>query len=111
MVKKDCLNHLYLIIYLIIPILRFTNEVLDEFIKDLYKTEFFSNIKIDVQDKILVVNLEEFPIINEITFSGNDLLENNQLLEIVSIKPRDVLNIENLNIAVERIRAGISKNW
>ena len=91
------------------PNTRFTNDVLDEFIKDLYKTEFFSNIKLDVQDKILVINLEEFPIINEITFSGNDLLENNQLLEIVSIKPRDVLNIENLNIAVERIRVEYQK--
>jgi outer membrane protein insertion porin family len=58
------------------PNTRFTNEVLDEFIKNLYKTEFFSNIKIDIQDKILVVNLEEFPIINQITFSGNDLIEN-----------------------------------
>jgi len=91
------------------PNTRFTNELLDEFIKNLYKTEFFSNIKLDVQDKILVINLEEFPIINEITFSGNDLLENNQLLEIVSIKPRDVLNIENLNIAVERIRVEYQK--
>src|SRR5210317_121744 len=91
------------------PNTRFTNEVLDEFIKDLYKTEFFSNIKLDVQDKILVINLEEFPIINEITFSGNDLIDNTQLLEIVSIKPRDVLNIENLNIAVERIRVEYQK--
>ena len=93
------------------PNTRFTNEVLDEFIKNLYKTEFFSNIKLDIQDKILVVNLEEFPIINQITFSGNDLIENNQLLEIVSIKPRDVLNIENLNIAVERIRQEYQKLW
>jgi len=86
------------------PNTRFTNEVLDDFIKNLYKTEFFSNIKIDIKDKILVVNLEEFPIINQITFSGNDLLENKELSEIVSIKSRDVLNLENLNIAVERIR-------
>jgi len=91
------------------PNTRFTNEVLDEFIKNLYKTEFFSEIKLDIQDKILVVNLEEFPIINQITFSGNDLIENNQLLEIVSIKPRDVLNIENLNIALERIRVEYQK--
>jgi len=91
------------------PNTRFTNEVLDEFIKNLYKTEFFSNIKLDVQDKVLVINLEEFPIINQITFSGNDLLENKQLSEIVSIKSRDVLNLENLNIAVERIRQEYQK--
>jgi outer membrane protein insertion porin family len=91
------------------PNTRFTNKVLDEFIKNLYKTEFFSNIKLDVQDKILVINLEEFPIINQITFSGNDLIENKQLLEIVNINPRDVLNIENLNIAVERIRVEYQK--
>jgi outer membrane protein insertion porin family len=91
------------------PNTKFTNEVLNNFTKDLYKTEFFSNINIDVQGKILVINLEEFPVINEINFSGNDLLENKQLLEIVSIKPRDVLNKENLNMAVERIRLEYQK--
>jgi outer membrane protein insertion porin family len=104
------LSELFILNYLPnYPNTKFTNEVLDQFIKNLYKTEFFSNIKVDVQDKILVINLEEFPIINQITFSGNDLIENNQLLEIVSIKPRDVLNLENLNIAVERIRVEYQK--
>ena len=56
------------------PNTRFTNEVLDELIKNLYKTEFFSNIKLDVQGKILVINLEEFPISNQITFDSNNMV-------------------------------------
>ena len=42
--------------------------------------------------------------------SGNDLIENDQLLEIISIKPRDIFNNENLNIATEANKNRISKN-
>ena len=91
------------------PNTKFTSEVLNDFTKNLYKTEFFSNVKVEVKNDSLVIILEEFPIVNEITFTGNDLIENDQLLEIISIKPRDVFNNENINNAVERIRIEYQK--
>ena len=91
------------------PDTKFSNEVLNSFTKDLYKTEFFENINTEVKDNILIITVKEFPIINEITFVGNDLIENEQLLEIISIKPRDVFNNENLNIATERMKTEYQK--
>ena len=91
------------------PDTKFSNEVLNNFTKDLYKTEFFEKINIEIKDEVLVVTLKEFPIVNEISFLGNDLIENDQLLEIISIKPRDIFNNENLNIAAERIKSEYQK--
>ena len=91
------------------PDTKFSNEVLNNFTKDLYKTEFFENINIEIKDDVLIVTLKEFPIVNEISFVGNDLIENDQLLEIISIKPRDIFNNENLNFATEEIKTEYQK--
>ena len=91
------------------PDTKFSNEVLNNFTKNLYKTEFFEKINIEIKDDVLIVTLKEFPIVNEISFLGNDLIENDQLLEIISIKPRDIFNNENLNIAAERIKTEYQK--
>ena len=91
------------------PDTKFSNEVLNNFTKDLYKTDLFENINTEIKDDVLVVTLKEFPIVNEISFLGNDIIENDQLLEIISIKPRDIFNNENLNLAAEN-KNRISKN-
>ena len=91
------------------PDTKFSNEVLNNFTKDLYKTDLFENINTEIKDDVLVVTLKEFPIVNEISFKGNDIIENDQLLEIISIKPRDIFNNENLNIAAEQIKTEYQK--
>ena len=91
------------------PDTKFSNEVLNNFTKDLYKTDLFENINTEIKDDVLVVTLKEFPIVNEISFIGNHIIENDQLLEIISIKPRDIFNNENLNIAAEQIKTEYQK--
>ena len=109
MVKKGFLKVFYSQYFYDYPDTKFSNQVLNNFTKNLYKTGFFENIKIKIKDDVLIVNLKEFPIINEVSFSGNDLIENDQLLEIVSIKPRDMFNNENLNMAAEAIKTEYQK--
>ncbi len=51
------------------------NENVDELkinqiIKNLYSTNFFEDIKVSIQNQTLVVNLKEYPVINEIIVSG-----------------------------------------
>ena len=51
------------------------NENVDEFkinqiIKNLYSTNFFEDIKISIQNQTLIVNLKEYPVINEIIITG-----------------------------------------
>ena len=63
----------------------FDNEVLNDLTKNLYMTGFFSNVKINIVDNTLEIIIKEFPIINKISFSGNDILSEDELDQIVSI--------------------------
>ena len=57
----------------------------------------FSKISFNINNGILEINVEEYPVINEISFSGNDLLDDETLKTIISINTRDVFNKSILN--------------
>ena len=48
----------------------------------------FNKVSLKVDNNTLLINVEEYPVINEISFTGNDLLENEDLSNIISIKSR-----------------------
>jgi len=91
------------------PQTKFNQEVLNKFTKDLYKTGLFSDITLNINNKVLEINIKEHPIINEVSFTGNDLIDSEQLNTIVGISPRDTLNLENIKYAIERIRTEYQK--
>ena len=78
------------------PNTKFNDEVLNQFTKDLYKTGLFSDVNLNVKSNVLEIVVEEHPIINNVTFIGNDLLDNEQLSDIVKIAPRDTLFVVKL---------------
>ena len=82
----------------------FSDEILNEFTKNLYKTGYFSLVKFNIKGDNLIIDVEEFPLINQITFSGNDLIEKDQLEKVINIKTRDVFSVDNLDQAVDEIR-------
>jgi outer membrane protein insertion porin family len=43
----------------------YTESDLNIMLKDLYSTEFFSDIKIDIKNKELNININEYPYINQ----------------------------------------------
>ena len=86
------------------PDTTFSDEILNEFTKNLFKTGYFSLVKFNIKGDNLIIDVEEFPLINQITFSGNDLIENDQLEKVISIKTRDVFSVDNLDQAVDEIR-------
>jgi len=91
------------------PNTKFNDEVLNQFTKDLYKTGLFSDVNLNVKSNVLEIVVEEYPIINKVFFTGNDLLDDEQLEDIVTILPRDTLNLDNINEAVEKIRTEYQK--
>ncbi len=91
------------------PNTQFNNEVLNKFTKDLYNSGMFSKINIDVNNQILEIMVEEYPIINEIIYSGNDLLDSETLNKIVAIKPRDIFNESILINTIEKIKEEYQK--
>lgn len=52
-----------------------------EIIRSLYQTGFFKDVRLELEDGVLLVLVSERPAISEITFSGNKSLETEQLLE------------------------------
>ena len=91
------------------PNTKFNDEVLNQFTKDLYNTGLFSDVNLEIKKDILQITVSEYPIINEVSFTGNDLLDNEQLNDIVMISPRDTLNLDKINEAVDKIRTEYQK--
>ena len=45
---------------------------LNKVLKNLYSTDFFENVTLDLQNNILKINLKEYPIVNQLVIVGED---------------------------------------
>ena len=50
------------------PDTKFNNDVLNKLTKDLYNSGMFNKISLKVDNYTLLINVEEYPIINEVFF-------------------------------------------
>ncbi len=75
----------------------------DNSIKSLFATGFFSNIKIYLKQSTLIVEIEENPLINKIVFEGNRKLKDKDLLKELSMTERSVFSNSKLQQDVKRI--------
>lgn len=80
-----------------------TNAV-NEAIKELYKTGFFNDVKIDLKGSSVVIDVNERPAISSITFEGNDKVDTDVLKGEVQIKVRDIYVPTKVQSDVERIK-------
>ncbi|MDC1112278.1 outer membrane protein assembly factor BamA [Candidatus Pelagibacter sp.] len=48
----------------------FTNKKLNNTLKNLYETNFFEDVNLVVKDKVLIVKVKEYPIVQEIIING-----------------------------------------
>ena len=85
----------------------FTNNSLNESLKELYETDFFSQIKIDLDEGILKINVVENPIIEKININGIKKKSFTEILySSISLKDRmsftdykfqnDIITIKNI---------------
>ena len=85
----------------------YTESDLNKILKNLYATDFFDDIKIEIRNNTLIINLKEYPFINQLIISGEK--SNNyvkQIKKIIKLKEKrsfieaylinDVENIKNL---------------
>ena len=66
----------------------FDNNSLNNTLKKLYQTNFFSNVDLSIANNILTINLEENPIIEDIEITG---LKNSSFIEKIA----DSINLKN----------------
>ncbi len=70
-----------------------SSENINKILKNLYKTDFFEDIKIEIKDKTLFIYVKENPIIQEVKISGIKKDEfREKLLEKISLKSRSSFN-------------------
>ncbi len=70
-----------------------TNEKLNEILKNLYNTDFFENVSVNISDDRLLISVIESPIIDKIEFKGikaDKILDG--LNKVISLKSRSSFN-------------------
>ncbi|NTU76534.1 MAG: outer membrane protein assembly factor BamA, partial [Alphaproteobacteria bacterium] len=82
---------------------RATPGKIDASLKALYATGLFADISLDMQGGTLVVKILENPVVNRVTFEGNDELTKEDLEKEVLLKPRLVYTLPRVQKDVQRI--------
>ncbi|WP_032112247.1 outer membrane protein assembly factor BamA [Candidatus Paracaedibacter symbiosus] len=76
---------------------------IDQALKDLYATGYFSDVQIKHHQGTIVVDIIENAIINKVAFEGNDKIKDDKLQEEVQLRPREVLSRTKIQAAQQRI--------
>ncbi|MEO8813398.1 MAG: outer membrane protein assembly factor BamA [Caulobacteraceae bacterium] len=76
---------------------------IDAALKVLFKTDLFSDVKIDLKGSELIVRVIENPIINQVLFEGNSSIKQDKLKDEVQVRPRGVFTRARVEEDVGRI--------
>ena len=85
----------------------FSGADIDEAVKRLFATGLFSDVRINQVGSRLVVQVEEYSIVNQVLFQGNKKLKDRELAAAVQLKPRGPFSPDTMNADVEAIKAGL----
>lgn len=72
-------------------------------LKALFRTDLFSDVKIDFQNGDLIITVVENPIINRVIFEGNSGLKEDKLRDEVTVRPRGIFTRAKAQGDVQRI--------
>ena len=81
----------------------FNPDKLNNTLKSLFSTGFFSDVKLVRDDSVLIIKVIENPIVNRVVFEGNKDIEDDVLKAEVSIKSRNLFTRTKIQGDVQRI--------
>ncbi|MCX7661435.1 MAG: outer membrane protein assembly factor BamA, partial [Candidatus Omnitrophica bacterium] len=85
----------------------FSQKEIEEDLKRLYATGYFSDIKVDLREAaegvIIIFNVKERPVIESISFEGNRIFKKEKLEKVIGSKVNDFLNPRQLKEDVNEI--------
>ncbi|CAN5396018.1 outer membrane protein assembly factor BamA [soil metagenome] len=82
----------------------YTNETLDQAIKDLYASDLFADVSISgAETGDVVLRVRENPVINRILFEGNKALKTDKITKEVKLQPRQIFTRTAVRQEVTRI--------
>ncbi len=83
----------------------YSEEDLNTIITNLYSTNFFDSVKIKLSNGILIVQVKEYPVINDLVILGEDSKKyREKILELISLKQNDSFIENRLSKDIEMIK-------
>lgn len=82
---------------------RYTARAADNSFKALFATGLFADVNISFSSRVVTVEVEENPVINQVAFEGNDELDDETLSAEVQMRPRSVYTRAAAQGDVQRI--------
>ncbi len=82
----------------------FSNEKATADVKNLFKTGFFYDIKVDLTGSVLTYTVVEKPVIEKLEYLGNREFDDEDLTETTSINTNELLDIKKVNFAITAIK-------
>jgi len=76
---------------------------IDLALKALFRTDLFSDVKINLANGDLTIAVVENPIINKVVFEGNSGIKEDKLRDEVSIRPRGIFTKSKVQADIQRI--------
>ncbi len=86
------------------PGVSFSNTDIDESVRKLYATGYFSDVKIAVSGSTLVVTVSENQLVNQVVFNGNRKITDEKLAAVVQTQPLGPYSQTMINADIERLR-------
>ena len=75
----------------------------DEALRDLYKTELFSDVQINYDNSRIVITVQENFLINQVAFEGNKAINDDSLKDLVSLNARSTFSKNKLEEDISTI--------
>lgn len=82
----------------------FDNDRLNNALKSLFATGLFADVSLYQEGHDLIIKVAENPIINQIAFEGNKKVKDEDLLNEIQLRPRNVLTRTKVQADVERMQ-------
>lgn len=86
----------------------FSPADIDESVKRLFATGLFSDVRINQSGGTLIVEVQEYPVVNQVLFQGNKKRKDADLARVVQLKPRGPFSQAQMEADVEAIKAAYS---
>ncbi len=86
------------------PGVSFSNNDIDESVRKLYATGYFSDVRISVSGSALVVTVNENQLVNQVVFNGNRKITDEKLQAVVQTQPLGPYSETMINADIERLR-------
>jgi len=81
----------------------YSQESLDQGLRDLYETELFADVQIRNDNGALTVEVKENPVINRIVLEGNKRLKEDKIRPEIKLAPRQIYTRSKVRADVARI--------